>query len=58
MKGPGTQRQLVSIAVDCGYAENTGRVATYKKTELVNSLLWFFDSARAGAEPTPGKRKA
>jgi ParB family transcriptional regulator, chromosome partitioning protein len=53
-----TRDQLAAIAVDCGYAENTGRVATYKKPELVNSLLWFFDSARAAAEPTPAQQKA
>jgi len=35
-----TRDQLVAIAVDCGYAENTGRVATYKKSEPVNSVLW------------------
>ena len=25
---------LVAIAVDCGYAERAGRVASYKKTDL------------------------
>jgi ParB family chromosome partitioning protein len=53
-----TRDQLVAIAVDCGYAENTSRVATYKKAELVNSLLWYFDSARATATPTPAQQKA
>jgi ParB family chromosome partitioning protein len=50
--------QLIAIAVDCGYAENTGRVATYKKAELVNSLLWYFDAARSAATPTPAHEKA
>jgi ParB family transcriptional regulator, chromosome partitioning protein len=50
--------QLVAIAVDCGYAENTGRVATYKKAELVNSLLWYFDTARSAATPTAAQEKA
>jgi ParB family chromosome partitioning protein len=53
-----TRDQLVAIAVDCGYAENTGRVASYKKAELVNSLLWYFDTARAAASPTPAQQKA
>ena len=53
-----TRDQLVAIAVDCGYAENTGRVASYKKAELVNSLLWYFDTARAAATPTPAQEKA
>jgi ParB family chromosome partitioning protein len=50
--------QLAAIAVDCGYAENTGRVATYKKAELVNSLLWYFDTARSAATPTAAQEKA
>ena len=35
-----------------------GELAGYKKSELVNSLLWFFESVRAAAEPTPAQRKA
>jgi ParB family transcriptional regulator, chromosome partitioning protein len=53
-----TRDQLIAIAVDCGYAENTGRVATYKKSELVNSLLWYFDTARSAATPTAAQEKA
>jgi ParB family chromosome partitioning protein len=53
-----TRDQLVAAAVDCGYAENTGRVATYKKAELVNSLLWYFDTARSAATPTAAQEKA
>jgi len=44
--------------VDCGYVENTGRVATYKKSELVNSLLWYFDTARGVSTPTAAQEKA
>jgi ParB family chromosome partitioning protein len=53
-----TRDQLAAIAVDCGYAENTGRVASYKKAELVNSLLWYFDTARSAATPTAAQEKA
>jgi ParB family transcriptional regulator, chromosome partitioning protein len=53
-----TRDQLVAIAVDCGYAENTGRVASYKKAELVNSLLWYFETARAAATPTSSQQRA
>ena len=53
-----TRDQLVAIAVDCGYAENTGRVATYKKSELVHSLLWYFDTARSVSTPTAAQEKA
>jgi len=53
-----TRDQLAAIAVDCGYAENAGRVATYKKSELVNSLLWYFDTARSATTPTAAQEKA
>ena len=53
-----TRDQLVAIAVDCGYAENTGHVASYKKAELVNSLIWYFDTARSAATSTPTQQKA
>jgi len=53
-----TRDQLIAIAVDCGYVENTGRVATYKKSELVNSLLWYFDTARSATTPTAAQERA
>jgi ParB family chromosome partitioning protein len=45
-----TRDQLVAVAVDCGYAEGAGRVASYKKADLVNCLIRHFESARA-ADP-------
>jgi ParB family chromosome partitioning protein len=53
-----TRDQLAVIAVDCGYAESASRVATYKKAELVNSLLWYFATARSAAQPTSAQEKA
>ncbi len=53
-----TRDQLVAIAVDCGYAEGAGRVASYKKADLVNCLIRHFESARAAAAPTPAQQKA
>jgi ParB family transcriptional regulator, chromosome partitioning protein len=53
-----TRDQLVAIAVDCGYAEGAGRVASYKKADLVNCLIRHFESARAAATPTPAQEKA
>jgi ParB family chromosome partitioning protein len=50
--------QLVAIAVDCGYADGAGRVASYKKADLVNCLIRHFESARAAAMPTPAQEKA
>jgi ParB family transcriptional regulator, chromosome partitioning protein len=50
--------QLAALAVDCGYAENAARVASYKKAELVNSLIWWFESARASASPSAAQEKA
>jgi len=44
--------------VDCGYVENAGRVATYKKSELVNLLVWYFDTARSAATSTAAQKKA
>jgi ParB family chromosome partitioning protein len=53
-----TRDQLAAIAADCGYAESTGRVASYKKADLVNSLIRYFETARAAATPTPAQEKA
>jgi ParB family chromosome partitioning protein len=53
-----TRDQLVAIAVDCGYAGSVGQLARYKKAELVNSLLWYFDTARSAATPTAAQEKA
>jgi ParB family transcriptional regulator, chromosome partitioning protein len=53
-----TREQLVAIAVDCGYAEGVGRVASYKKADLVNCLIRHFESARAAATPSPAQQKA
>ena len=52
------REQLAAIAVDCGYAEGVGRVASYKKADLVNCLIRHFETARAAAEPTPAQQKA
>jgi ParB family transcriptional regulator, chromosome partitioning protein len=53
-----SREQLVVIAVDCGYAEGAGRVASYKKADLVNCLIRHYESARATATPTQAQRKA
>jgi ParB family chromosome partitioning protein len=53
-----TRDQLVAIAVDCGYAESVGRLASYKKADLVNCLIWYFDTARSAATPTAAQEKA
>lgn len=51
-----TRDQLVAIAVDCGYAEGMGRLASYKKADLVNALILYFDKTRSAA--TPSQQKA
>jgi len=56
--GKRTRDQLVSIAIECGYAEGKGQVSSYKKTDLVNCLIRHFQGAKAAAEPTPAQRKA
>jgi ParB family chromosome partitioning protein len=56
--GKRTRDQLVSIAIECGYAESKGQVSSYKKTDLVNCLIRHFQSAKAATEPTPAQKKA
>ena len=56
--GKRTRDQLVSIAIDCGYAEGKGQLSSYKKVDLVNALARHFQSAEAAAEPTPAQQKA
>lgn len=53
-----TRDQLVSIAIECGYAEGRGQVSSYKKADLVNGLARHFQSAKTAAEPTPPQQKA
>jgi ParB family chromosome partitioning protein len=53
-----TRDQLVAIAVDCGYAESVRRLASYKKADLVNSLLRYFNTAYSAATPTAAQEKA
>ena len=56
--GKRSRDQLVSIAIECGYAEGKGQVSGYKKLDLVNALARFFQNAKAAAEPTPQQVKA
>jgi ParB family chromosome partitioning protein len=53
-----SQKQLVAIARECGFADGNGSFAVYKKSELVTGLARFFQTARAAAEPTEAQRKA
>lgn len=53
-----SREQLVAIATECGYAEGTGQVSSYKKADLVNCLIRHFQSARAATAPTPAQQKA
>jgi len=56
--GKRTREQLVSIAIECGYAEGRGQLSSYKKIDLVNGLARHFQSAKAASEPTPAQQKA
>lgn len=55
-----SREQLLAIAQECGFAElhGTGRIRTYKKSELVCGIERFFESAHAAAEPSPVQQKA
>ncbi len=50
--------QLVAIAKDSGYAEGVGSIGSFKKSELVSSLLRHFANAHAASDPTPAQRRA
>ena len=57
--GPAEQaEQLVAIAKECGYADAAGQLGTYKKPDLVNALVRYFQSAKAEGEPTAQQQKA
>ena len=46
------------IAKECGYADGNGSLGSYKKSELISSLVRHFVNARGTAEPTEAQRKA
>ena len=56
--GKRNREQLVGIAKECGYAEGNGSLGSYKKAELMYSLVRHFLSAHGGSEPTAAQRKA
>ena len=51
------REQLCVIAKECGYADAASQLGTYKKADLVNALVRYFQSAKAEAEPTEQQRK-
>jgi ParB family chromosome partitioning protein len=56
--GKRNREQLVGIAKECGYADNNGSLGSYKKAELISSLVRHFVNAHIIAEPTEAQRKA
>ena len=56
--GKRNREQLVSIAKECGYADGHGSVGSYKKAELVASLVKHFQSAMTASDPLPSQIKA
>ncbi len=53
-----TREQLLEIAKENGMAEGRGALATYKKTELVEGILFHDAQARSASSPTQAQRKA
>jgi ParB family transcriptional regulator, chromosome partitioning protein len=53
-----TSDQLREISRECGHAEGASSLAGYKKSELVNSLLYHFQHAHAADAPSPAQIKA
>lgn len=56
--GKRNREQLVSIATASGYADGVGQLSTYKKADLVNALVRYFQTAKAEANPTEQQQKA
>ncbi|HVU19478.1 MAG TPA: ParB/RepB/Spo0J family partition protein [Rhizomicrobium sp.] len=52
------REQLVSVSIASGYTDTVGQLSTYKKTDLVNALARFFDSAKSASDPTEQQKKA
>ena len=53
-----TREQLIAIAKENGMAEGRGGIGTYKKSELVEGILFHEAQARLASSPTPAQRKA
>ena len=53
-----TREQLLEIAKANGMADGRGALATYKKSELVEGILFHDAQARSASSPTPAQRKA
>jgi ParB family chromosome partitioning protein len=53
-----TREQLIAIAKENGMAEGRGSLGTYKKSELVEGLLFHDAQARLESSPTQAQRKA
>ena len=56
--GKRNREQLVAIAKECGYADGHGSVGSYKKSELVASLVKHVQGAMTASDPTPSQIKA
>jgi ParB family chromosome partitioning protein len=56
--GKRNREQLVGIAKECGYADGNGSLGSYKKAELISSLVRHFVNAHGTTEPTEAQRKA
>jgi ParB family chromosome partitioning protein len=56
--GKRNREQLVGIAKECGYADGNGSLGSYKKAELISSLVRHFVNAHSTADPTEAQRKA
>ncbi|MGH9611536.1 MAG: hypothetical protein ACRD4P_00500, partial [Bryobacteraceae bacterium] len=56
--GKRNREQLVGIAKESGYADGNGSVGSYKKAELISSLIRHFQNAFLASDPTPSQQKA
>lgn len=52
------REQLVSVALGSGYTDSAAQLSKYKKADLVNALVRYFEGAKAAADPTAQQIRA
>lgn len=56
--GKRNREQLVAVALGSGYTESAAQLSKYKKADLVNALVRYFEAARSASDPTEQQKKA
>ncbi len=56
--GKRNREQLVAVALGSGYTESAAQLSKYKKADLVNALVRYFEGVKSASEPTEQQKKA